>query len=90
MMLFGNNKKIAELTADRDEWKQQHENLLSVRDTDLAVLAKYKAALEEITTLTGTTLNFGVARFIACQALNRPYEAVKKGYEGYAHQRKRK
>lgn len=31
--------QLAEITADRDEWKQQHENLVSVRQTDIANLA---------------------------------------------------
>jgi hypothetical protein len=60
---------ILGLLADRDEWKQQHENLLSVRQSDLAVVEKYRNALFEINELRGTTLNFGVARFIACTAL---------------------
>jgi hypothetical protein len=33
-------KKLDEVTADRDEWKQQHENLLEVRRQDLAALAR--------------------------------------------------
>jgi Lon protease-like protein len=32
--------KLAEVAADRDEWKQQHENLVEVRRRDLAALAK--------------------------------------------------
>lgn len=31
--------QLAEITVDRDEWKQQHENLVSVRETDIANLA---------------------------------------------------
>jgi len=33
-------QKIKDLIADRNEWKQQHENLLSVRQSDLQVIAK--------------------------------------------------
>lgn len=31
--------ELAEVTVDRDEWKQQHENLVGVRQTDIANLA---------------------------------------------------
>lgn len=36
--LAGLYKQIEDLTRDRDEWKQQHENLLFVRQQDLAAL----------------------------------------------------
>jgi hypothetical protein len=39
------NKTIAELTADRDEWKQQHQNLLSVRESDLQVITSLRQQL---------------------------------------------
>lgn len=38
--------KVNELTADRDEWKTQHENLLSVRQQDLLTLSEKIAFLE--------------------------------------------
>ena len=38
-------KRFQEVAADRDEWKQQHENLLEVHRRDLAALAeKLRAA----------------------------------------------
>lgn len=40
-------KQIAELKADRDEWKQQHENLLSVRQSDLKVITELRTKLAE-------------------------------------------
>jgi hypothetical protein len=36
---------IAELINDRDEWKQQHENLLSVRESDLQVITSLRQQL---------------------------------------------
>lgn len=41
-------KIIEALTKDRDEWKQQHENLLSVREADLKVLAQAQAEKAEL------------------------------------------
>ena len=32
-------KKLEAMTNDRNEWRQQHENLLSVRQSDLAAIA---------------------------------------------------
>lgn len=34
--------EVEALRADRDEWRQQHENLLAVRQQDLAVIQKLK------------------------------------------------
>lgn len=40
---------LQDLSNDRDEWKQQHENLLEVRRSDLAALtAKHAAALADL------------------------------------------
>lgn len=33
-------QRLREVTTDRDEWREQHENLVSVRSTDLAAVAK--------------------------------------------------
>jgi hypothetical protein len=43
------NKTIQDLTADRDEWKQQHENLLSVREADLQAITSLRQQLAEQT-----------------------------------------
>ena len=36
------SQKLAEITADRDEWKQQHENLLAMYQAQTAELAALK------------------------------------------------
>lgn len=33
---------LADIVADRDEWRQQHENLLSVRESDLQAFARHR------------------------------------------------
>jgi len=38
---------LIKLIDDRDEWKQQHENLLSVRQSDLKVIAEQQATIEQ-------------------------------------------
>ena len=39
-------KKLADMTADRDEWKRQHENLLAVRQQDLA--AAFNVSVDDL------------------------------------------
>lgn len=46
-LLAGLYKQIEDLTRDRDEWKRQHENLLFVRQQDLAALATKPPAGEQ-------------------------------------------
>jgi DNA repair exonuclease SbcCD ATPase subunit len=39
------NSQLNAIKADRDEWKQQHENLLSVRQSDLEVITALRTQL---------------------------------------------
>jgi len=41
-------QKIKDLIADRNEWKQQHENLLSVRQSDLQVVEQLQSQVEQL------------------------------------------
>lgn len=43
--------RVKDITADRDEWKVQHENLLAIYRTQTAELAKLKGTAVE----TGST-----------------------------------
>lgn len=41
------NKRLSDVTADRDEWKQQHENLLAMYRTQGEELAKLRGSGQE-------------------------------------------
>lgn len=47
IILQAHREAMAEITQDRDEWRQQHENLLTVKQQDNAALSKRIQELEQ-------------------------------------------
>lgn len=68
-------RKVSDLTADRDEWKRQHENLLAIRVQECALLNEKIVEIERLRArVADLESKYEMACIVAGQKTERVFE----------------